>query len=97
MSSDRRLVVQLYYDILRESHLLAKAGKTPSLYNIAHRAGLPHSRLKVRVDELRSLGMVDSGTGVTERGYEFCEDYVAKIDPVLRKYGLGHREDGPAP
>ncbi len=88
-ASENRLTVQIYYDILRATHVLAKTGKTATMYSVGRMAGLPHGRLKARLVELRDLGLVDSGTGVTERGYEFCQDYLKKIAPVFQKYGIG--------
>ena len=89
MTSGNRLTVQVYYDILRATHSLVKAGKMPTMYSVGRIAGLPYGRLKVRLGELRDLGLVDSRAGVTNRGYEFCEDYVKKISPVFQKYRIG--------
>src|SRR5882672_7246216 len=47
-----RLRLEVYYDILRSIHLLRKAGKRITLYNIGHRAYLPSTRLKARLEEL---------------------------------------------
>ena len=88
MASENRLTVQVYYDILRATHVLAKKGKFPSMYSVGRLAGLPYVRLKARLVELRDLGLIDSEK-VTERGYAFCEEYLKKVVPVFQKYRIG--------
>ena len=88
-TSGNRLTVQVYYDIIRATHSLVKAGKTPTMYSVGRIAGLPYGRLKARLVELHNLGLIDSDTGVTTKGYEFCEDYLKRVVPVFLKYGLG--------
>ena len=88
MASENRLTVQVYYDILRATHVLVKKGKFPSMYSVGRLAGLPYVRLKARLVELRDLGLIDSEK-VTERGYAFCEEYLKKVVPVFQKYRIG--------
>jgi hypothetical protein len=92
VQSGNRAPVQVYYDLLRATHVLVKAGRRPTMYRVGRLAGLPHARLKVRLAELRDLGLIIPGVGVTDKGYQFCEDYLKKIAPVFQKYGLGRPE-----
>ena len=86
--SRNRLTVQIYYDILRAVDVLARGDKKATMYRVGRLASLPHGRLKARLDELRELGFLDHGLGVTSIGHEFCEDYAEKIVPLFKKYGL---------
>jgi hypothetical protein len=83
------LTVQIYYDILRAVDVLVGGGKKATMYSVGRLASLPHGRLKARLGELRELGFLDPGFGITKRGHEFCEDYAEKIVPIFKKYGLG--------
>jgi RIO-like serine/threonine protein kinase len=53
-----RLTIEVYYDILSAIHLIRRAGERTTLSNIGHRARVPNNRLKIRMSELVTLGLV---------------------------------------
>ena len=83
-----RFTLKVYYDILSAIHLIQKAGEHTTLSNIGHRAHVPNNRLEERLGELIELSLIDAGTTVTERGYQYCMDYKKEVEPFLRRYGL---------
>ncbi len=91
MVSRERLTIEVYRDILRASHHLRKLGKA-TLHSVGYEANLPNKRLKERVTELLAMGLLDSGWAVSQKGYQFCDDYKRNVDPFLRKYGLNDRD-----
>ena len=79
---------EVYYDSLRGIHRLGKTGKRITVSSIGQEALLPNNRLRNRLAELQTLGLVDTNMLVTTAGYDFCGDYTQFVDHFLRKYGL---------
>jgi len=51
-------------------------------------AGLTHTRLKVCLRELQTVGLVDAGMRMTDEGYRFLGEMTNRIIPFLEKYGF---------
>ncbi len=91
MQNEKRLAVQVDYDVLRAVHLRRRAGKNPTSYEIERLTAVPHQRMRDRLGELNDAGFMSLDLNLTERGYMFIQD-IAKIVPVLKRYGYW-RED----
>ena len=81
-----RLTIEVYYDILSAIHLIRRAGERTTLSNIGHRARVPNNRLKIRMRELVTLGLVNADRSITKRGYNYCIDYKKEVAPFLLRY-----------
>ncbi len=90
MTNEKRLTVQVHYDVLRAVHLRRKSGELPTLYEIERFAAVPYRRLKDRLEELNGAGFMDSDLNLTDRGYTFMQD-MAKVATVLERYGYWHK------
>ena len=81
-----RLTIEVYYDILSAIHLIHRAGERTTLSNIGHRARVPNNRLKIRMRELVTLGLVNADRSITKRGYNYCIDYKKEVATFLLRY-----------
>jgi len=68
--------------------MMNRRGARISLYAVERASGLPYSRLTTHLSKLRAAGLVENGLGITLKGYEFLEDIVGKVAPLLAKYDL---------
>ena len=78
----------VWLDILRAIHFIARSGYKITPSRIGDHARVPNSRLKDRLMELRDLGLVDDHLAITREGYGYFEDYRRFLEPFGRKYGL---------
>ncbi len=86
--SARRLRLQIYTEVLQTIHSARQSGQTLNLYRIERTVGLTHVKVTEFLGDLHSLGLLDGGLTITDRGYRFLSDMSGRVLPLLRDYGL---------